>query len=87
MKRRSRSTRRRRTTVSVLAAASSQPGRSVRLLGCASALHRALNDPLVAAANGQVTPAGATPDARTIVGRCTNPGGVAAGAVGLMRIA
>lgn len=43
---------------------------------------------LIAAANGQVTPAGATPDARSIVGTCTNPGGVAAGAtVGLMRIA
>lgn len=40
-------------------------------------------DALIAAANGQVTPAGATPDARTIVGRCTEPGGVAAGAVGL----
>lgn len=48
----------------------------------------AFGDPLIAAANGQVTPAGATPDARTIVGRCTNPGGVAAGGtVGLMRIA
>ena len=33
-------------------------------------------DLLVAAANGTVTPAGATPDARTIVGRCTQPGGV-----------
>lgn len=40
-------------------------------------------DALVAAANGQVTPAGATPDARTIVGRCTELAGVAAGAVGL----
>lgn len=44
-------------------------------------------DLLIAAANGQVTPAGATPDARTIVGRCTAPAGVAAGAVGLMRTA
>lgn len=43
----------------------------------------AFGDPLVAAANGQVTPAGATPDARTIVGRCTELAGVAAGAVGL----
>ena len=42
---------------------------------------------LVAAANGQVTPAGATPTAGTIVGRCTAPAGVAAGAVGLMRTA
>lgn len=42
-------------------------------------------DLLIAAANGQVTPAGAAPDARSIVGRCTAPAGVAAGAVGLMR--
>ncbi len=42
---------------------------------------------LIAAANGQVTPAGITPDARTIVGTCTAPAGVAAGAVGLMRTA
>lgn len=41
---------------------------------------------LIAAANGQVTPAGATPDARTLVGVCTAPAGVGAGAVGLMRI-
>jgi hypothetical protein len=41
---------------------------------------------LIAAANGQVTPAGAAPDARSLVGICTAPGGVAAGAVGLMRI-
>lgn len=42
-------------------------------------------DKLIAAANGQVTPAGATPDARTIVGTCTAPAGVGSGAVGLMR--
>lgn len=42
-----------------------------------------LGDPLIAAANGQVTPAGATPDARTVIGKCTEPTGVAAGAVGL----
>jgi hypothetical protein len=41
---------------------------------------------LVAAANGQVTPAGAAPDVRTIVGRCTAPAGVGAGAVGLIRL-
>jgi hypothetical protein len=35
---------------------------------------------------GGVAPAGATPDARTIVGECAEPGGVAAGAVGLARI-
>lgn len=44
-------------------------------------------DRLICAANGQVTPAGAAPDARTIVGKCTQPAGVAgAGQVGLMRI-
>ena len=43
----------------------------------------AFGDPLIAAANGQVTPAGATPDARTIIGRCTVVGGVSAGQVGL----
>ncbi len=31
---------------------------------------------LVAAANGDVSPAGATPDARTIIGWCAEPGGV-----------
>jgi hypothetical protein len=35
---------------------------------------------LVATANGQVGPAGATPDATTIVGQCFEPGGVLAGA-------
>lgn len=46
-------------------------------------------DKLVAAASGTVTPAGATPDARTIVGVCTEPAGVvvATNARGLMRIA
>lgn len=39
-------------------------------------------DRLIAAANGQVTPSGATPDARTLVGQCTEPAGVLAGAVG-----
>jgi hypothetical protein len=42
-------------------------------------------DELICAANGQVTPAGATPDSRTIVGKCTAPAGVGAGTVGLMR--
>lgn len=47
----------------------------------------AFGELLIAAANGTVTPAGATPDARTIVGRCTEPGGVvvATKAVGLFR--
>lgn len=31
---------------------------------------------LVAAANGDVSPAGATPDARTVIGWCAEPGGV-----------
>jgi len=43
-------------------------------------------DALICAANGQVTPAGATPDARQIIGKCTAPNGVGIGAVGLMRI-
>jgi len=43
-------------------------------------------DKLIAAASGQVTPAGATPDARTVVGQCTEPAGVSSGAVGLARI-
>lgn len=45
----------------------------------------AFGDNLVSTANGQVAPSGATPDARTIVGRCTEPLGVASAAVGLMR--
>lgn len=45
----------------------------------------AFGDKLIATANGQVSPAGATPDARTIVGVCTEPAGVSAGAVGRMR--
>lgn len=43
-------------------------------------------DALIAAANGQVTPAGATPDARSIVGYCAEVLGVTAGAVGLAKI-
>ena len=38
----------------------------------------AFGDKLVAASTGRVTPAGATPDARTIVGECTELGGVTA---------
>lgn len=36
----------------------------------------AFGDKLIAASNGRVTPAGATPDARTIVGECTELDGV-----------
>lgn len=45
-------------------------------------------DLLISAANGTVTPAGATPDARTIVGRCVEPAGVVVGTnpKGLARI-
>jgi len=45
-------------------------------------------DKLIAAANGTVTPAGATPDARSIVGTCTEPGGVTVStkATGLVRL-
>lgn len=51
------------------------------------AANAAFGDKLIAAANGTVTPAGATPDARTIIGVCTQPEGVtvASNAVGLMR--
>lgn len=38
----------------------------------------AFGDKLIAASLGRVTPAGATPDARTIVGECTTVGGVSA---------
>lgn len=44
----------------------------------------AFGDSLICAANGQVTPAGATPDARTIIGKCREPAGVASGAIGLV---
>ena len=47
----------------------------------------AFGQAVICAANGQVTPAGAAPDARTIVGRCTAPNGVSgAGQVGLVRL-
>lgn len=51
------------------------------------AANAAFGQKLIAAAAGTVTPAGATPDARTIVGTCTEPLGVVVGtnAVGLMR--
>lgn len=41
---------------------------------------------LVATAAGKVGPAGETPDARTIVGICTEPAGVASSARGLIRL-
>lgn len=43
-------------------------------------------DPLVCAADGQVTPAGETPAAGTLLGTCSEPGGVAAGAQGRIRL-
>ncbi len=53
---------------------------------CTYAAAAAYGDRLIAAANGQVTPAGAAPDARQIVGRCEEKGGVVLGGVGLTRI-
>jgi hypothetical protein len=41
---------------------------------------------LIAAAAGVVTAAGATPDARTVIGECYEPGGVTNGNVGLTYI-
>ena len=46
----------------------------------------AYGDRLIAAANGTVTPAGATPDARLIVGWCAEKAGVALNGTGLTRI-
>jgi hypothetical protein len=46
----------------------------------------AFGDRLIAAAAGTVTPAGATPDARTIVGFCAELAGVALNGTGLMRV-
>lgn len=46
----------------------------------------AYGDRLIAAALGTVTPAGATPDARQVVGWCAEKAGVALGATGLTRI-
>jgi hypothetical protein len=45
----------------------------------------AFGDRLIAGALGTVTPAGANPDARTIVGVCSEPAGVAINATGLVR--
>lgn len=43
-------------------------------------------DALIVAANGQVTPAGATPDARTLVGYCADPNGAVAGSTAITYI-
>lgn len=43
---------------------------------CVYAANASFGDKLIAAANGTVTPAGATPDARTLVGECREPLGV-----------
>jgi hypothetical protein len=52
------------------------------VMGVTYAAAATFGQKLIAAANGQVTPAGATPDARTIVGECDEPAGVASGATG-----
>lgn len=59
----------------------------IEVAGVLFAAAAEFGDALVAAANGAVTPAGATPDARQVVGRCTTPGGVAANARGRVRTA
>lgn len=41
---------------------------------------------VIAGANGQVTPAAAGPASDQVVGKCTQPGGVAAGAAGRCRL-
>lgn len=48
----------------------------------------AFGDRLVVTANGTVAPAGATPDARTVVGYCAEPAGVVIGTnvIGLAKI-
>lgn len=46
----------------------------------------AYGDRLVVGANGGVAQAGATPDARAIVGWCKSRGGVAAGARGVVKL-
>lgn len=46
----------------------------------------AFGDPVICAANGTVSVAGATPDARTVIGKCVEPAGIAGGAVGLIRL-
>lgn len=46
----------------------------------------AFGDRLVVTAAGTVAPAGANPDARTIVAICAQPGGVLSGAKGLTRL-
>ena len=58
------------------------PGHHVPVVYAAAAT---FGQKLICAANGQVTPAGAAPDARTVVGVCSAPGGVALGATGLMK--
>jgi hypothetical protein len=46
----------------------------------------AFGDPVICAANGTVAASGAAPDARTIVGKCVEPAGIAGGAQGLIRL-
>lgn len=46
----------------------------------------AFGDPVIAAASGTVSVAGATPDARTLIGKCVEPAGIAGGQVGLIRL-
>ena len=63
-------------------------GGNGRIYPVTYAADAAFGDMLVCAAAGKVTPAGATPDARTIVGQCREPGGVviATKVIGLAKI-
>ena len=59
-------------------------GAEVRVTASAAV---AFGDLVIATANGRVGPAGATPAAATVVGRVTEPAGIAADATGLIRLA
>lgn len=55
---------------------------SGRVTGVTYAANATFGQALIAAASGQVTPAGATPDARQVIGYCDEPAGVSSGATG-----
>lgn len=46
----------------------------------------AFGDPVICAAAGTVSTAGAAPDARTLIGKCVEPLGIAGGQIGLIRL-
>lgn len=55
---------------------------SGRVTGITYAANATFGQALIAAAGGQVTPAGATPDARQVIGYCDEPAGVSAAGTG-----